>query len=35
MRIYDGAPHNICDAFPERCASDVLDFLGRRFGLGK
>ena len=34
MRIYDGAPHNICDAFPERCASDVLDFLGRRFGLG-
>jgi hypothetical protein len=22
-------------AFPERCASDVLDFLGRRFGLGK
>ena len=34
MRVYDGAPHNICDAFPERCAGDVLDFLGRRFGLG-
>jgi 3-oxoadipate enol-lactonase len=35
MRVYDGAPHNICDAFPDRCAADVLDFLGRRFGLGK
>jgi 3-oxoadipate enol-lactonase len=34
MRVYEGAPHNICDAFPERCAGDVLDFLGRRFGLG-
>jgi 3-oxoadipate enol-lactonase len=34
MRVYDGAPHNICDAFPGRCAGDVLDFLGRRFGLG-
>jgi pimeloyl-ACP methyl ester carboxylesterase len=34
MRVYDGAPHNICDAFPDRCAGDVLDFLGRRFGLG-
>jgi pimeloyl-ACP methyl ester carboxylesterase len=34
IRVYDGAPHNICDAFPERCAGDVLDFLGRRFGLG-
>jgi 3-oxoadipate enol-lactonase len=34
MRIYDGAPHNICDAFPDRCAGDVLDFLSRRFGLG-
>ena len=28
MRVYDGAPHNICDAFPDRCAADVLDFLG-------
>jgi 3-oxoadipate enol-lactonase len=34
MRVYEGAPHNICDAFPGRCADDVLDFLGRRFGLG-
>src|SRR6202008_3535659 len=34
MRVYEGAPHNICDAFPDRCAADVLDFLGRRFGLG-
>jgi pimeloyl-ACP methyl ester carboxylesterase len=35
MRIYDGAPHNICDAFPDRCAADLLDFLTRRFGRGK
>jgi 3-oxoadipate enol-lactonase len=34
LRVYGGAPHNICDAFPDRCAADVLDFLGRRFGLG-
>jgi hypothetical protein len=34
MRVYEGAPHNVCDAFLERCAGDVLDFLGRRFGLG-
>ena len=34
MRVYEGAPHNICDAFPDRCAGDVLDFLGRRFGPG-
>ncbi len=34
MRVYEGAPHNICDAYPDRCAGDVLDFLGRRFGLG-
>ena len=34
MRIYEGAPHNICDAFPSRCTGDVLDFLSRRFGLG-
>jgi 3-oxoadipate enol-lactonase len=34
MRVYDGAPHNICDAFPHRCAGDVLDFLRRRFGPG-
>jgi len=32
FRIYDGLPHNICDAVPERCAGDVLEFLQRRFG---
>jgi 3-oxoadipate enol-lactonase len=35
MRVYDGAPHNICDAFPDRCVADVLDFLDRRYGLGR
>jgi 3-oxoadipate enol-lactonase len=34
MRVFEGAPHNICDAFPDRCTADVLDFLTRRFGLG-
>jgi pimeloyl-ACP methyl ester carboxylesterase len=34
LTVYDGAPHNIGEAFPERCADTVLDFLGRRFGLG-
>jgi 3-oxoadipate enol-lactonase len=34
MRVYEGAPHNICDAFPDRCADDVRDFLIRRFGRG-
>jgi 3-oxoadipate enol-lactonase len=34
MRVYDGMPHNICDAVPDRCADDVRDFLARRFGLG-
>ena len=34
MRVYEKAPHNICDAFPDRCVGDVLDFLTRRFGLG-
>lgn len=29
---YEGMPHNICDAVPDRCARDVLDFLERRFG---
>jgi pimeloyl-ACP methyl ester carboxylesterase len=28
---YEGLPHNICDAVPDRCADDVLAFLGRRF----
>jgi pimeloyl-ACP methyl ester carboxylesterase len=34
MTVYDGAPHNICDAYPDRCARDALDFLQRRFGRG-
>lgn len=29
--IYDGMPHNICDAAPERCASDALAFIKARF----
>ena len=29
---YDGMPHNICDAAPERCVDDVLCFLRWRFG---
>ena len=32
FRVYDGLPHNICDAVPDRCAADVRDFLHRRFG---
>ena len=32
FRTYDGLPHNICDAVPDRCAEDVLEFLKRRFG---
>jgi pimeloyl-ACP methyl ester carboxylesterase len=32
IRVYDGLPHNICDAVPDRCARDVRDFLRRRFG---
>jgi len=31
MRVYEGLPHNICDAVPDRCAEDVRDFLRRRF----
>jgi hypothetical protein len=31
FRTYAGLPHNICDAVPERCAADVLEFLTRRF----
>jgi pimeloyl-ACP methyl ester carboxylesterase len=34
LEVYAGAPHNIGEAFPERCADSVLDFLGRKFGLG-
>ena len=32
FRVYEGLPHNICDAAPDRCAEDVRDFLARRFG---
>jgi 3-oxoadipate enol-lactonase len=32
FRVYDGMPHNICDAVPDRCAADLRDFLRRRFG---
>jgi pimeloyl-ACP methyl ester carboxylesterase len=32
FRVYDDLPHNICDAVPDRCATDVRDFLRRRFG---
>jgi 3-oxoadipate enol-lactonase len=31
FRVYDGLPHNICDAVPDRCAVDLADFLARRF----
>ena len=34
LRVFEGAPHNICDAYPDRCAGEVRDFLARRFGLG-
>ncbi len=33
FRVYDGLPHNICDAVPDRCAEDVREFLRRRFGV--
>jgi pimeloyl-ACP methyl ester carboxylesterase len=29
---YEGMPHNICDAAPDRCVKDVLSFLSWRFG---
>jgi len=31
FRTYEGMPHNICDAVPDRCAADVREFLDRRF----
>jgi len=34
FRVYDGMPHNICDAVPDRCAAEVRDFLHRRFAEG-
>ncbi len=27
FKVYDGLPHNITDAVPERCAADLRDFL--------
>ena len=32
FKVYAGMPHNICDAVPDRCAAEVLEFLRRRFG---
>ena len=29
---YEGMPHNICDAAPDRCVKDVISFLRWRFG---
>ena len=31
--VYEGARHNINDYLPERCADDILKFLGKRFGV--
>jgi 3-oxoadipate enol-lactonase len=31
FKTYEGMPHNICDALPDRCAADLRAFLGRRF----
>jgi 3-oxoadipate enol-lactonase len=31
FRVYDGMPHNICDAVPDRCAADLREFLKRKF----
>jgi 3-oxoadipate enol-lactonase len=31
FKTYEGMPHNICDAVPDRCAEDVREFLRRRF----
>jgi 3-oxoadipate enol-lactonase len=31
FKVYDGLPHNICDAVPDRCSADLRDFLVRRF----
>ncbi|MEI2417992.1 alpha/beta hydrolase [Orrella sp. JC864] len=27
VKVYEGMPHNVWDAVPERCARDVLDFI--------
>jgi pimeloyl-ACP methyl ester carboxylesterase len=31
FKTYEGMPHNICDALPDRCAADLRAFLARRF----
>jgi len=31
FKTYEGMPHNICDAVPDRCAAGLKDFLRRRF----
>jgi 3-oxoadipate enol-lactonase len=31
FKTYEGMPHNICDALPDRCAADLRAFLDRRF----
>jgi 3-oxoadipate enol-lactonase len=31
FKVYDGLPHNISDAVPDRCAADLREFLARRF----
>jgi pimeloyl-ACP methyl ester carboxylesterase len=30
--VFDGMPHNIGDAAPERCAAEALRFLARQAG---
>ncbi len=32
LLVYEGMPHNVCDADPDRCAADVVSFLYERFG---
>jgi pimeloyl-ACP methyl ester carboxylesterase len=32
LLVYEGMPHNVCDADPDRCAADVAAFLRERFG---
>jgi hypothetical protein len=32
MLSYAGLPHNITDAVPQRCATDLLGFLQRQGG---
>src|SRR6202041_1627951 len=35
IEVYEGLPHNICDAVPDRCAASVRDFLTRSFPAGR